>query len=400
MREQFWYVLIATNIFIQSKLVCALFMGNNGHYRRKLQLHMVKIDVSSAPPPQDPLKSDRSGNVSNEEINRLRADVNFAKRMLVEAEKALLTKMEERELCKEPRVAESTRYGFVSRSEGCRFDSDIVTQDDDGDRNAAMPMPYQYGPPANALSLALQQFNRNLRAIFGQYDNLERGYDLTPEVQERQRRVHSLTLNVTEVQRREDELNLIRQQGFQRGEDGKIQGTGYDAPALIKVPYDILVTLLNLFCSLSGSTPIEVFYLLEVVARMPYFSYISMLHLYETLGWWRRSADVKSIHFAEEVNEYHHLLLMETLGGDQRWFVRFIAQHAAIIYYWFNVLLFFTSPKLAYGFSVLLETHAVETYQVFIEENDEELAKLPAPPAVTQYYDRYLWIFVHAPTSA
>jgi ubiquinol oxidase len=52
---------------------------------------------------------------------------------------------------------------------------------------------------------------------------------------------------------------------------------------------------------------------------MPYLSYISMLHLYESLGWWRRSADVKRIHFAEEWNEFHHLLVMEALGGDQRW---------------------------------------------------------------------------------
>lgn len=33
--------------------------------------------------------------------------------------------------------------------------------------------------------------------------------------------------------------------------------------------------------------------------RMPYFSYISMLHLYETLGWWSVGADVRKIHFAE-----------------------------------------------------------------------------------------------------
>lgn len=31
--------------------------------------------------------------------------------------------------------------------------------------------------------------------------------------------------------------------------------------------------------------PIQRFWFLETVARMPYFSYISMLHLYETLGW-------------------------------------------------------------------------------------------------------------------
>jgi ubiquinol oxidase len=59
------------------------------------------------------------------------------------------------------------------------------------------------------------------------------------------------------------------------------------------------------------------FFLLETVARMPYFSYISMLHLYETLGFWRRSSDVKRIHFAEEINEFNHLLIMESLGGDQ-----------------------------------------------------------------------------------
>jgi len=36
--------------------------------------------------------------------------------------------------------------------------------------------------------------------------------------------------------------------------------------------------------------PVQRFWFLEVVARMPYFSYISMLHLYESLGWWRAGA--------------------------------------------------------------------------------------------------------------
>lgn len=41
------------------------------------------------------------------------------------------------------------------------------------------------------------------------------------------------------------------------------------------------------------------FYMLETVARIPYFSYISMLHLYETLGWWTIGTDVRRVHFAE-----------------------------------------------------------------------------------------------------
>jgi len=45
------------------------------------------------------------------------------------------------------------------------------------------------------------------------------------------------------------------------------------------------VTLLLL--RLTPLRPIQRFWFLEMVARMPYFSYITMLHLYESFGWWR-----------------------------------------------------------------------------------------------------------------
>lgn len=32
---------------------------------------------------------------------------------------------------------------------------------------------------------------------------------------------------------------------------------------------------------------------------MPYFSYLSMLFFYETLGWWSGGAEVRRVHFAE-----------------------------------------------------------------------------------------------------
>jgi hypothetical protein len=50
------------------------------------------------------------------------------------------------------------------------------------------------------------------------------------------------------------------------------------------------------------------FYALETIARMPYFSYLSVLHLYETLGLWHK-ADYLKVHFAESWNELHHLLI-------------------------------------------------------------------------------------------
>lgn len=62
--------------------------------------------------------------------------------------------------------------------------------------------------------------------------------------------------------------------------------------------------------------PIARFWFLEIFARIPYFSYISILHLYETLGWWRQPL-LRRVHHEEEWNELHHLLIMESLGGNE-----------------------------------------------------------------------------------
>ncbi|KAJ0090692.1 hypothetical protein Patl1_13934 [Pistacia atlantica] len=52
------------------------------------------------------------------------------------------------------------------------------------------------------------------------------------------------------------------------------------------------------------------FFVLETIARVPYFAFISVLHLYESFGWWRK-ADYLKVHFAESWNEMHRLLIME-----------------------------------------------------------------------------------------
>jgi hypothetical protein len=77
---------------------------------------------------------------------------------------------------------------------------------------------------------------------------------------------------------------------------------------------------------------------------------------------------------------------MESIGGDQRWWVRFLAQHSAIAYYLILVHLFAISPTLSYKFSEMLETHAVHTYSQFLDENEELLKQLPPPVAAVDYY--------------
>lgn len=143
-----------------------------------------------------------------------------------------------------------------------------------------------------------------------------------------------------------------------------------------------VVLLIN---SLYAEKPYARFFVLETIARVPYFAYTSVLHLYETLGWWRR-ADYLKVHFAETWNELHHLLIMESLGGDKEWADRFLAQHVAVAYYFMTCGIYFFSPRMAYNLMEQVELHAFETYDTFLKTHGEELKKMPPPEVAIQYY--------------
>lgn len=154
--------------------------------------------------------------------------------------------------------------------------------------------------PRSALFLASDNFKRELNNLLSSFRvNEEESWsdaDLA-----RRKKLSQLTLSNDAIWKREKSRKSI------------------SAPWLIKAPYYLLCFLLDF---LFDGRPISRFYFLETVARMPYFSYITMIHTYETLGWLRRSTEAKRIHFAEEYNEFHHLLIWESLGGDQEWKVR------------------------------------------------------------------------------
>lgn len=139
--------------------------------------------------------------------------------------------------------------------------------------------------------------------------------------------------------------------------------------------------------------PYQRFYVLETVARVPYFSFLSVLHLYETLGWWRK-ADWLKVHFAEAWNELHHLLIMESLGGNKYWIDRFIAKSTALVYYWVVVTLYMFAPRTAYNFMQMIEEHAHHTYETFLQEQGAQLKNQPAPQIAINYYrDGDLYMF-------
>lgn len=134
-----------------------------------------------------------------------------------------------------------------------------------------------------------------------------------------------------------------------------------------------------------GQDQTKRFYVLETIARVPYFSYLSVLHLYESLGV-RKNLKMMRMHYAEADNELHHLLIMESLGGSAAFADRFIAQHLAVLYYWYVVAIYILHPRAAYHLSELIEEHAYHTYDAYLHEHEDELKAQPVPEVAERYY--------------
>lgn len=127
------------------------------------------------------------------------------------------------------------------------------------------------------------------------------------------------------------------------------------------------------------------FYVLETVARVPYFAYLSVLHLRETFGE-RDCGDKMRTHYAEADNELHHLLIMEALGGNNNILDRTLAQTMAFFYYWYVIGVYFFSESSAYHLSELIEDHAFNTYSGYLTNHEEMLKSRPVPTIAYKYY--------------
>ena len=136
------------------------------------------------------------------------------------------------------------------------------------------------------------------------------------------------------------------------------------------VVLDITVAILDF---LYRGRDYQRFWVLEEIARAPYFAFLSVLHLRESMG--LRGPDhlyLMKEHFNQSVNETEHLVYMESMGGNRYWIDRFVAKHLVLIYYWVNVVYYWLLPKLAYHLSYEVEIHAADTYSKYIEKNGED----------------------------
>ena len=105
------------------------------------------------------------------------------------------------------------------------------------------------------------------------------------------------------------------------------------------------------------------FWVLEVIARAPYFAFISVLHFRESLG--LRGEEhiyLMKEHFYQALNETEHLEEMELREGNKYWIDRFFAKHLVLLYFWIMVGYYFIDPINAYDINMKIEKHAFETY--------------------------------------
>ena len=109
------------------------------------------------------------------------------------------------------------------------------------------------------------------------------------------------------------------------------------------------------------------FWVLEEIARAPYFAFLSVLHFRESLG--LRGPEhiyLMKEHFDQTLNETEHLEYMESVGGSKYWVDRFLARHLVLFYYWIMVVYYYVSPINAYHLNLEVELHAAETYQKYL----------------------------------
>ena len=135
----------------------------------------------------------------------------------------------------------------------------------------------------------------------------------------------------------------------------------------------VIETTVSIIDILYRNRDIPRFWVLEEIARAPYFAFLSVLHFKESLG---LRGDEHIIlmkrHFEQTLNETEHLEYMESLGGADKLGDRLLAKGLVLFYYWIMVLYYAISPRNAYHINMLVEEHAAHTYAKYLANHEDE----------------------------
>jgi hypothetical protein len=93
-----------------------------------------------------------------------------------------------------------------------------------------------------------------------------------------------------------------------------------------------------------------------------------------------------NLHYKESVNEEYHLMIMESLGGNSKWYDRVFARIFSVFYYYFNIVLYLVAPESAYYLMQKVEQEATISYAKLLEIKGFELKNIAAKGVQLEYF--------------
>jgi len=202
-------------------------------------------------------------------------------------------------------------------------------------------------------------------------------------------------MELTKGDKKLEELNqALNDESFLK--EYKAQYDNYKVSFLPKVLGLTLVFLGNLFY---GRKPnILKFRSVEIIARVPYYSWVSASFTLMTLFFSNEkkalhySSVARFSHFAEE-NETMHVVVISALAKKEMkaGFIRYslIPMTFAFFYFWWSYLLYFINPRYSYELNFMFEQHAFEQYDLFLKQNHESLKHKKVESEFLTWYGRY-----------
>ncbi len=136
----------------------------------------------------------------------------------------------------------------------------------------------------------------------------------------------------------------------------------------------------------------------EVIARVPYYSWTSAAYTLLTLFYTSEKKAIQLGHITEyarfaQDNETMHVVVISSLARAQEHagFIRhtLIPMLFAFLYFWLSYFLYFVNPRYSYELNYLFENHAFEQYDAFLRVRGDALRHRPIMSDFLAWYGRY-----------
>lgn len=203
------------------------------------------------------------------------------------------------------------------------------------------------------------------------------------------------TIELTKGDKRLEELNQsLNDEQFMV--EYKHQYDNYKVSFLPRILGKFLVFSGNL---VYGKNPTYLkFRAVEIIARVPYYSWASASYTLMTLFF---SNEEKALKYSEvsrfaqfaQENETMHVVVISHLAftEEKAGFIRhsFIPMWFAFFYFWWSYILYFINPRYSFELNYMFESHAFDQYTKFLKKHGEELKKKTVDSKFLDWYGRY-----------